>query len=461
MAAAAALSISNESLDVVVGAKRSASSPLVSSDDNKDDERKNKKPAQYNFCCINANNAWTRRCVPITSAAAQALTTTERENQCYPTQQSCETKCPAPPLLPELLKVVLDYEPVEIKRAFDIKDSDLQIRGFATYSNEQIRAQYELNRLMNELKILLREAQEADTNAEYERYTPLISTNLTMMKQFVAKGILERKTLQKIVKLYRLLDQAGRNIKEIRLYEEVLKLVPNTAQLVFEFFLETAFKGAYIPLLSHTLKSLPVISQHEYFQYFIKYEREVNEKLVKFTRQQVESDLQYTFPLNHNYEYFPVDRFHTIGSYFPINFVLAFFQYMLKNPRITLWKWDEIAAAILERLSLEEGTKLLQQLQTLRVASLKTDTSKSEPMFSNPIIQKYVNDLQNLAWKHYDNEIVGVENRWRASFDVPAAAPVAPAAAALVGGGAKREETRTTFFPKAPLGSFLLINNKF
>lgn len=362
-AAAAALALANTNVSVTVGAKRKNEEKTGQS---------NKKAENYNFCCT---NPWSGRCEAINSIESQKIETKDRADKCSLTLNDCQRRC-QPPLLPDLLNLTLQYNPVVVKDAFDIKNDDpiMMRRGkvFGNMTSNDIKQQQQNSRELDEL---LQQWMERDIGKDIDEINAFM---LSILKRIAEKlkqlnFALNGPQMRRIVHIYRdmeetYFDQHYATKIFADEYAELIQLLPKTLDvlyLVLEQFIERNITtNAFVSKeISSFFDTFP-IDDFEVYNRFLetKHERLLT-TLLWSTKKKAEG-LSVVPDDSAGKENFHLDAlWRNILSQFPKGFALALFYFAITHPDATAWHWTSMFETFLNRLNWTNGSALLRAWQ--------------------------------------------------------------------------------------------------
>lgn len=363
-AAAAAIALANTTVSVTVGAKRKNEEKT---------EQSNKKAENYNFCCT---NPWSGRCEPMNSIESQKIKTKDRADKCSLTLNDCQRRC-QPPLLPDLLNLTLQYNPVVVKDAFDIKNDDpimmRQGKVFGNMTSNDIKQQQQNSRDMDELL-----QQWTARDIDKDSITQIDESMMLTLKRIAEKlkqlnFAVNGPQMRRIINIYRdmqetYFEQKGGTQIFDKKYAELIQLLPKTLEVLYfvlEQFIESEITATTVVSteLSSFFETFPNDDFEVYDRFLERKERQLvmtlswatNKKARRLSVVPVDSAGKEKFRLESWYF-----LWQNILSQFPKNFALALFYFAITHPEATVWHWTSMFETFLNRLNWTEGAALLR-----------------------------------------------------------------------------------------------------
>lgn len=395
--------------------KTSYSKPPGESDQNEAEiENQNQNNQNYRYCCVNKaqnDNVWTKECLPFESKTAQLIPIEDRPKKCFSSEQACRNQCQQP-LLPDLLDLVVQYQPVVMKTAFDVKDYDRDY-VVAKKSNSQLEEQRNLSVRLTQLLDEWRDKYEFAFSGAMAPPALILQmvAHLHEIKRVVSLLGYAVTSQQKIylINMYRRILR--HTSKENDIYFEIVSLLQKDIEYVYEAFM-IAVDGLLAwprPEWFHNFPDIPISA---YFNHLVH--SDVARHFLDAVKQYIADGFQARLdPVREDLVPYTHPAIGNVIRFFPLNFSLALFEYALLNPNVTVWPWVDMIQSFLLRkdLSLQAKRLIIQRVNALRqtiVIANKTPSFEAEMKvvdWNAAIPQAWVEKLfriyQDNQWKKY------------------------------------------------------------
>ena len=312
-----------------------------------------KRVAQHEFCCV---NPWTSRCEHRSSAESRELSLNQKEAKCFPTENACVKRC-NPPLLPDLLNITLQYAPVVVKDAFDVKNDEKA----PVLSQAEIKAQADASVRLDDLLTQIESwpFYEQDYAQGFTKQLDLIQSTLVVLHNAVTVEQLKR-----IIALQESIFDFSNNQRPllIKKYLQILRFVPQDAEFLTLLFLQIGIKkmlwdaeeeNASYNGLQNILEQPKYVSLKADERALQKYSTRI---LKKFTQDNADHAVYVYANVEQVYDVWKRNSLIRTFQSFPLNFVLALFAFLIKHQSVSVFPWVDLVHTLFKRNDISETT---------------------------------------------------------------------------------------------------------